>query len=277
MTVNIIEESQYPPVITPLDMEIFSYQDDFPGSIIGKIKASDQDPYDILGYELLPTFSGGHLPPYPHLFEIDRRDGTIVALQGLDVGVYSLNVSVSDGKFTSYESARVTVNLVTDDLLRDKAVIVRFAEISPEDFVLSYRKSFIKIMKTLFNVRSKDVQILGAQPTYGSSGRKTRSAGKSLAKKDKRNLSGQLNLDVLFAVRKSTAIYYSRDEVRSSLVAKLTSVAAQLGLKIIQVQRDECTKSACTNGVCRDLVVMSETQVISVTTWEIALSSRGVH
>ena len=40
VTVNIIEESQYPPVITPLDIEIYSYQDDFPGSIVGKVKAS---------------------------------------------------------------------------------------------------------------------------------------------------------------------------------------------------------------------------------------------
>ena len=70
VTVNIIEESQYPPVITPLDIEIYSYQDDFPGSIVGKIKASDQDPYDVLGYELLPSFSSINLPPTLHLFEV---------------------------------------------------------------------------------------------------------------------------------------------------------------------------------------------------------------
>ena len=156
-------------------MEIFSYQDDFPGSIIGKIKASDQDPYDVLGYEIIPSFSSSqHIQQSPYLFEIDRRDGTIVALQGLDVGVYNLNISVSDGKFTSFESARVTVSLVTDDVL-DNAVIVRLADVSPEDFILSYRKAFIKIMKNLFNVRSQNVQILGAQLTYGNS-RKVRNA-----------------------------------------------------------------------------------------------------
>ena len=73
VTVNIIEESQYPPIITPLDIEILSYQDDFPGSIVGKIKASDQDPYDVLGYELLPSFSTINLPPTLHLFEVKRK------------------------------------------------------------------------------------------------------------------------------------------------------------------------------------------------------------
>lgn len=71
VTVHIIEESQYPPVITPLDIEILSYQDDFPGSIVGKVKASDQDPHDVLTYELLPSFSTMNLPPTLHLFEVN--------------------------------------------------------------------------------------------------------------------------------------------------------------------------------------------------------------
>ena len=70
VTVNIIEESQYPPIITPLDVQIFSYQDDFPGSIVGKIKASDQDAHDVLSYELMPSFSAANLPPSQHLFEV---------------------------------------------------------------------------------------------------------------------------------------------------------------------------------------------------------------
>ena len=55
VTVHIIEESQYPPVISPLEVEVFSYQDDFPGSIVGRIVASDQDPHDVLGYEISST------------------------------------------------------------------------------------------------------------------------------------------------------------------------------------------------------------------------------
>ena len=82
------------------------------------------------------------------------------------MGVYNLNVSVSDGKFTSFQSARVSVNLVTDSVL-ENAVIVRFGKITPEQFVDSFKNTFQKIMKNLFNVRSKDVEILGVQLTYG--------------------------------------------------------------------------------------------------------------
>ena len=263
MTVNIIEESQYPPVITPMDIEVFSYQDDFPGSIVGKIKASDQDPYDVLGYELLPSYSAINLPPSLHLFEIDRRDGTIVALQGLDVGVYSLNVSVSDGKFTSHLTTRVTVNLVTDKVL-ENAVIVQFAKITPEHFVDSYKTSFVKIMKNLFNVRSKDVEILGVQLTYGSGGK-----GRH-PREEKRKMGEtrrQPGIEVLFAIKQDNSIYFSRDEIRTLLASKLPSVAAQIGLKITEVRGDYCQQDTdCKNGKCVDVILMSDRQMISVNT-----------
>jgi protocadherin Fat 1/2/3 len=119
VTVNIIEESQYPPALFPLEIGIISYQDDFPGAVVGRIKASDQDPYDKLSYEIVSLNSPANSMPSTqvlneaqNLFEIDHSDGTIIALQGLDVGGYSLNISVSDGKFTSFTTARVNVNLV---------------------------------------------------------------------------------------------------------------------------------------------------------------------
>ena len=67
-----------------------------------------------------------HGPAATDLFEIDRAKGTVVALQGLDVGTYVLNVSVSDGKFVSFGEAKVNVRLVSEDVL-DNAVIIRFA------------------------------------------------------------------------------------------------------------------------------------------------------
>ena len=107
MTVNIIEESQYPPIITPLDIEILSYQDDFPGSIVGKIKASDQDPYDVLGYELLPSFSTINLPPTLHLFEVKRKHySTFLFLNNLK------EISKNDipvGKHISQQTAAVSL------------------------------------------------------------------------------------------------------------------------------------------------------------------------
>ena len=253
VTVHIIEESQYPPVISPLEVEVFSYQDDFPGSIVGRIVASDQDPHDVLGYELLPSYTqGGPASASLSLFEMDQRDGTLVALQGLDVGSYNLNVSVTDGKFTTTQAARVTVKLVTDNLL-EKAVILRIERVSPEQFVVNYRKTFTKIMKNLFNVRSKDVEILGIQPNFGS--REKREQGLS-----------QPNVELLLAIVREGSTYFSRSEVRRTLEEKLTSIGAQLGLRLLGVEVDQCTNSSCENGKCKDKVMMSEAQIVSVTT-----------
>ncbi len=281
---NIIEESQYPPVISPLDIEVFSYQDDFPGAVIGRVRASDQDPYDVLGYELLPS-GLHHLPHALHLFEMDRRDGTLVALQGLDVGLYSLNVSVSDGKFHAFESARVAVNLVTDDLL-EKAVVVQLAKVSPQEFLLSYRKSFVKAVKTLFNVRTKDVEIIGVQAAFGGeNSRGVRSATDTeeddldedvevvIPKKNRKKkyqspeaAEGEVATELLLAVRRDSVQHFSRAEVRQALAAKLAALAAQTGLQILGVAGDNCAEAACQNGRCRDLVLMSESEVVSVTT-----------
>ena len=196
----------------------------------------------------------------------------MVALQGLDVGVYSLNVSASDGKFTAHQSARVAVTLVTDTVL-ENAVIVHFAKITPEEFVDSYKNSFVKIMKNLYNVRSKDVEILGVQLTYGGGAaaaggkqRYPRETGGWEGEAGAQPASRQPGVEVLFAVKQDNSIYFSRDEIRTSLEGKLSSVAAQIGLKILEVRGDFCQKTSCKNGKCRDVILMSDRQIISVST-----------
>ena len=87
VTVHIIEESRYPPLVAPLEVTVNSFLDDFPGAVIGTVVATDQDPYDQLSYDLVPgshSFSAGNLIGSPESgapFEIDGRKGTVVALQ----------------------------------------------------------------------------------------------------------------------------------------------------------------------------------------------------
>lgn len=283
VTVNIIEESKFPPIVVPFDAMIQSYQDDFPGAVIGKVKASDQDPFDQLQYQLVPTYSVLNLPPQSHLFEIDHNKGTIMALQGLDVGSYSLNISVSDGKFTTYAQARVLVHLISDEML-DHAVLVRFGSVSAEEFVHSYEGTFVKMIKTLMKVRTKDVIILSLQSGLSSSNRAQRSAslpppeeGKDLKKDSEKKLAWRLNannLEVLFVVKKSKDDYYSREKVRSALEqAKLSSLSEQVGLRLVEIQQDECEPTSCENGVCQDQIVMNdgklgEDRVVTISTNE---------
>ena len=44
--VKVIEESKFPPAVTPLNVQIASFLDDFPGGSIGRVKATDRDLYD---------------------------------------------------------------------------------------------------------------------------------------------------------------------------------------------------------------------------------------
>lgn len=78
VAIEIIEESQFPPEVQPLSADISSYLDQFPGGRIGRIVAKDRDPYDKLAFRMISN--------HAHLFTINENDGTVDALEGLDVG-----------------------------------------------------------------------------------------------------------------------------------------------------------------------------------------------
>ncbi len=255
LTVNIIEESKFPPVVVPLTATVHSYQDSFPGAVVGRVKASDQDPYDRLLYEIVESGRS-------HLFEVGRDDGELVALPGLDAGSYPVNISVTDGKFTTFSEGRVDVQPITDEML-DEAVIIRFSSVTPEEFVESYQRPFIKMIKNLINVKSKDVVILGVQRKMEQEhGRVSRSSPVAKAKGKKSRVKEVGDLEVLFLVRKSSkrGDFYPREKVRRSLEqAKLSSLASQVGLHVLDIQEEECVQGACgENGVCQDTIAMAE-------------------
>lgn len=70
---------------------------------------------------------------------LHRSDGTLSALPRLDIGEYRLNVSVTDGKFSTYTIVKINVQLLTDVML-DNSVGVRFRAVSPQSFILSHKK-----------------------------------------------------------------------------------------------------------------------------------------
>lgn len=78
--------------------------------------ATDQDQYDTLAY---------YITNYKELFKIDEKSGEIRAPQGLDAGYYSINVSVSDGKFFSFSTINVAVESLADDMLHE-AISIRY-------------------------------------------------------------------------------------------------------------------------------------------------------
>uniref|UniRef100_A0A2A4JWE1 Uncharacterized protein n=1 Tax=Heliothis virescens TaxID=7102 RepID=A0A2A4JWE1_HELVI len=164
--IRVIEESQYPPVVTPLEVVVNSYLDEFPGGIIGRVFASDRDAYDTLTYSIVPI-DGAPYPP-TDLFEIDSADGTLKAAPRLDVGEYRLNVTVDDGKFLGFAIIKVSVILISDEMLA-QTVVVRFREVTDRDFILSHRKGFIRAIGEATDCEPGDVVIVSVQPA-GESG-----------------------------------------------------------------------------------------------------------
>lgn len=212
VTAVIIEESRFAPVVSSLEVVINSFRDEFPGGVMGKIHATDEDPYDKLYYEVVS--------PYKDLFSVDREDGTLVALPGLDVGSYNLNVSVTDGVFTSYGIILVEVNMVSEDAVKN-SIGIRLKGITPEDFITSFRKTFLHGLRSALSIRTKDIEILSIQPS------------EAMSTKEKRDTNR--DLDVLFAVRKSPHVYYPAKNLLTKLKEKQTLFETTSNLKVVKV------------------------------------------
>lgn len=238
VVVKVIEESQYPPVITPLEININSFLDEYMGGIVGKVRAFDQDRYDTLTYALSPT--NGIMFPTHELFRIDRTDGTLTALPNLDVGDYRLNVTVTDGKYYAHTIVKIIVEIVSDDML-ENAIVIRFRDISPESFILSHRKGFIRVVRNAMNSKLKDVIIISVQP----------SNDEDANLRIKRQIVNK-DLDVLFTVRKPNEGYYSSDTIRKALNDNLQELEESTKLIVEEIVHLKCTNSYCSYGVCQD-------------------------
>lgn len=274
VVIKIIEESQYPPVITPLDININSYMDEYAGGDIGKVFASDQDRYDTLTYSLSPTSDVQY--PTPDLFQINENDGTLIALPRLDIGDYRINVTVSDSKFSSSTIVKVNVELISDEMLRN-SVVIRFREILPKNFVLSHRKGFIRSVRSSLNCRLKDVIIISVQPSADDVNlinHKDKRSASNISSEESYTLNRNRrqviahDLDVLFAVKKltpqNTPAYYSSDAIRKALNSNLQELEESTKLVVEKIVRIKCSSHYCAYGECQDRITLDIHKVTAI-------------
>ncbi|XP_049865459.1 fat-like cadherin-related tumor suppressor homolog [Pectinophora gossypiella] len=241
--IRVVEESQYPPVVTPLEVTVNSYLDEFPGGVVGKVFASDRDAYDVLTYALAPVAGAPYAPT--DLFEIDSTDGTLRAAPRLDVGDYRLNVTVDDGKFTGFAIVRVTVVLISDELLT-QAIVVRFREVTDRDFVLSHRKGFLRAVAEATDCEPSDVVIIGVQPSEVG----------NMVDDDtitRRRRQVAQDLDVAFAVRSGNGLLPA-EALRRRLHAHVERLEERTRLVVEELVRAVC--GGCVHGSCVERVVL---------------------
>ncbi|XP_077135758.1 protocadherin Fat 1 isoform X2 [Ranitomeya variabilis] len=226
MDVRVIEESIYPPAILPLEIYVTTHGEEYAGGVIGKIHATDQDVYDTLTYSLDSKVE--------NLFSVSSTGGKLIAHKRLDVGQYLLNVSVTDGLFTTSADITVHIKQITQELL-NHSITFRFANLSPEEFIGDYWRNFQRTLKNILGGRKIDVQILSLQPS-----------------------DPPASLDVLLAVDKPGSGHF----VPKLLIQKVNASVAEIedfsGVKILEVFHKLCADVDCPWRFCDEKITVDE-------------------
>ncbi|XP_028998199.1 protocadherin Fat 1a isoform X2 [Betta splendens] len=234
ISVRVIEESVFPPAILPLDIFVTTAADEYPGGVLGKIHATDQDIYDTLTYSLAARDEDA-------LFSVAASDGKVIALRPLDVGHYSLNVTVSDGRFTAAADVTVHVRQVPRQGL-DNSIAVRFANIAPEEFIGDYWRNFLRALRNIAGVRRSEVQLVSLQP------------------------SEQGDLDVLLTLERSGSPYQSQEVVFRKLNSSATVIEEMTGVRIVRVVQKLCAGLDCPLHFCDEVVSLDKTAMSTYST-----------
>ncbi|XP_065362033.1 fat-like cadherin-related tumor suppressor homolog [Calliphora vicina] len=248
ISIRVIEESQYPPVITPLEITINSYDDDFSGGFLGKIYVSDLDKYDTFTFELAPT----HGQEYStfRLFNISHNTGELFALKNLDIGLYQLNITVSDGKFMAHAIVRINVEIITNEMVKN-SVIIKFGKVTPKDFILSHRKAFVRSIRDIMRCGQKDVIIIALN--YNIETNQTNSLLNS--NRSRKRLSYNV-LEVVFTVQKQQIVptsesYYTSEEIRFKIFKKIEEIEYSSNLLVEELVNNQCISNICVHGECK--------------------------
>ncbi|XP_041488205.1 protocadherin Fat 1 isoform X1 [Microtus oregoni] len=224
--IRVIEESIHPPAILPLEIFITAFGEEYSGGVIGKIHATDQDVYDTLTYSLDPHMDG--------LFSVSSTGGKLIAHRKLDIGQYILNVSVTDGKFTTVADITVHIQQVTQEML-NHTVAIRFANLTPEEFVGDYWRNFQRALRNILGVRKNDIQIVSLQPSDPHS-----------------------NLDVLLFVEMSGSTQVSTRQLLHKINSSVTDIEEIIGVRILDVFQKLCAGLDCPWKFCDEKVSVDE-------------------
>ncbi|KAJ7419437.1 FAT atypical cadherin 3 [Willisornis vidua] len=235
--VRVIEESIHKPTAIPLEIFIVTMEDDFPGGVIGKIHATDQDVYDVLTYTLKSEQKS--------LFKVNSHDGKIIALGGLDNGKYVLNVSVSDGRFQVPIDVVVHVEQLLQEMLQN-TVTIRFENVSPEDFVGLHMHGFRRTLRNAVLSQKQDsLHIISIQPVAGSN-----------------------QLDMLFAVQVHSGGFYKP----AYLIQKLTNARRHLEnvIRISAILEKNCSGLDCQEQHCEQSLSVDSHSLMTYSTARIS-------
>lgn len=223
--IRVIEESIYPPAILPLEIFISTFGEEYSGGVIGKIHATDQDVYDTLTYSLDPQMD--------NLFSVSSTGGKLIAHKKLDMGQYILNVSVTDGRFTAVADISVHIRQFTQEMV-NHTVAIRFANLTPEEFVGDYWRNFQRALRNILGGRRNEIQIVSLQPS-----------------------EPHPHLDVLLFIEKPGSAL-STKQLLHKINSSMTDIEEIIGVKILDVFQKLCAGLDCPLKFCDEKISLDE-------------------
>ncbi|XP_054610682.1 protocadherin Fat 3 isoform X3 [Dunckerocampus dactyliophorus] len=251
---RVIGNSQYKPAVSSLEIIIVTATDTFQGGLIGRIHATDRDPNDALSFTQKPQPKS--------MFSINRQDGRVSALPGLEPGRYQINATVSDGRFAVIADVSVQVEQVTDVLLRS-AVTMRFSSLSPKDLLGHYLSQIKLTLRALAGWKwspgqQDPLHILGVQPVEGKS-----------------------DVDLFVAIERPESSragqlggFYSESEVAAKLGEAATRGQLRGVLAGAMVVSSSCSgELPCGDKVCEQVMVMEAGSLVTYSTERVSLVS----
>lgn len=158
VTIKVVEGVTHPPVVEPLTVYLKLYSSQFNGGVIGSVKGSDDDG-DPLRYSIVAPRVGSP-------FTI-TTDGVISATSNVPSQNYKLNVSVTDGKYSTYAPVEILVSDITEDILTH-SLTLRLSDLGPGTFVENNLANCRDYLGFLLNVPALNVHIWSLQSSDSS-------------------------------------------------------------------------------------------------------------
>ncbi|XP_029020487.2 LOW QUALITY PROTEIN: protocadherin Fat 2 [Betta splendens] len=225
VNINVTEQSRYPPSVVPLEVFITTAGGQFANQLVGRLQASDQDLQDVLTYKLLSE------NPEGRRFSVDSADGKIWADENLDEGFYSLNVSVTDGKFSVCAEVKVHV-WAADQRALDSGLTLHIDRMSPEEFLSVYWRSLQRHLGQALDVPRQELHLVSLQ----------------------QQRDAQV-LDALLVWRPQPGRVQPLPTTR--LAGIMSDIEDALGLKILRLSHNGCLGPGCPPRGCRNAVRLS--------------------
>ncbi|NXG28398.1 CADN protein, partial [Dromaius novaehollandiae] len=222
LTVNIGDQNDHPHSPGYMECLIYSYDGMLPTTVLGQVRAPDDDDWDHKVYQFEGKTS--------RYFILNDNSGLLTIKEGTPPGTYNIRVRVIDGVWPDVVSTvKVTVKEIKDDALYN-AGSIRIKDITPEEFIFQFPEKeskyyqMKKLLSEIISAQLENVHIFSVL----------------------KSPSQTRGVDVWFAVYGPP--YYKAEKLNGNVAVSRAQLENILGINITQIGIDECVTANCTHS-----------------------------